>query len=186
MMTTTAAVAGAATGRRPAQKVGKGEGKLNLVAWVGYVEDGSTDPSADWVTPFEKETGCQVSVKIGATSDEMVQLMRTGQYDGVSASGDASARLVEGGDVDPVNVDLVPNYKDIVSPRSRTSRTTRSTARSTAIPHGRGSNLLALQDGRRQAGAEVLGRGVRRERARTRARSPRTTTRSTSRTRRCT
>ena len=98
------------------QKVGKGEGQVNLIAWAGYVEDGSTDPNVDWVSNFEKDTGCQVNVKIGATSDEMVTLMRTGKYDGVSASGDATLRLIAGGDVDPVNTDLVPNYKDVVKP----------------------------------------------------------------------
>ena len=71
-------------------ELGEGEGEVNLVAWAGYVEDGSTDPKVDWVTDFEKETGCQVNVKVGNTSDEMVQLMRTGEYDGVSASGDAT------------------------------------------------------------------------------------------------
>ena len=96
------------------REVGEGEGELNLIAWAGYVEDGSTDPKVDWVTDFEKESGCQVNAKVGGTSDEMVQLMRTGQYDGVSASGNATARLVEGGDVAPVNVDLVPNYADRV------------------------------------------------------------------------
>ena len=65
------------------------------------------------MTPFEKETGCQVNVKLGNTSDEMVQLMRTGQYDGVSASGDATLRLIYAGDVAPVNTDLVPNYATI-------------------------------------------------------------------------
>ena len=60
-------------------ELGEGEGEVNLVAWAGYVEDGSTDPKVDWVTDFEKETGCQVNVKIGNTSDEMVQLMRTGR-----------------------------------------------------------------------------------------------------------
>lgn len=70
-----------------ATEVGDGEGELNLIAWAGYAEDGSNDPAVDWVTPFEQETGCQVNVKLGNTSDEMVQLMRTGQYDGVSASG---------------------------------------------------------------------------------------------------
>ena len=63
--------------------------------------------------PFEQQTGCKVNVKIGNTSDEMVQLMKTGQYDGVSASGDATLRLIYGGDVAPVNTDLVPNYKTI-------------------------------------------------------------------------
>jgi putative spermidine/putrescine transport system substrate-binding protein len=74
--------------------VGDGEGELNLIAWAGYAEDGSNDKTVDWVTPFEKKTGCQVNVKLGNTSDEMVQLMRTGQYDGVSASGDATLRLI--------------------------------------------------------------------------------------------
>src|SRR6267378_4345104 len=93
------------------KSIGNGEGKLNLIAWAGYVEDGSTDPKVDWVTPFEHATGCQTTVRVAGSSDEMVTLMRTGNYDGVSASGDASRRLVAGGDVAPVNVDLVPNYK---------------------------------------------------------------------------
>ena len=122
-------------------EVGEGEGELNLVAWAGYVEDGSTDPKVDWVTPFEKKTGCEVNVKIGATSDEMVQLMRTGQYDGVSASGDASARLVEGGDVDPVNTDLIPNYEDIFAGLKEQPYNTFD-GESYGIPHGRGANVL--------------------------------------------
>ena len=85
------------------QSVGQVEGQLNIIAWAGYAEDGSTDPKVDWVTPFEKQTGCQTNVKIGNTSDEMVTLMRTGRYDGVSASGDATLRLIAGGDVAPVN-----------------------------------------------------------------------------------
>jgi putative spermidine/putrescine transport system substrate-binding protein len=123
------------------QKVGKGEGSLNLIAWVGYVEDGSTDPAYDWVTPFEKKTGCQVSVKVGDTSDQMIQLMRTGQYDGVSASGNASARLVAGNDVDPVNVDLVPNYKDVF-PDLKDQPYNTFDGTHYGIPHGRGANLL--------------------------------------------
>ncbi|HET7509604.1 MAG TPA: hypothetical protein VFJ65_05070, partial [Solirubrobacterales bacterium] len=83
------------------QKLGKGEGALNLISWAGYVEE-------EWVKPFEQKTGCKVNNKVAGTSDEMVALMRTGQYDGVSASGNATARLVEGGDVAPVNVSLVP------------------------------------------------------------------------------
>jgi putative spermidine/putrescine transport system substrate-binding protein len=123
------------------QSLGKTEGKLNLIAWVGYVEDGSTDPAVDWVTPFEKQTGCQVSTKIAGTSDEMVQLMRTGQYDGVSASGNASPRLVEGGDVDPVNVDLVPNYKTVFADLKDQPYNTFDGVHY-GIPHGRGANLL--------------------------------------------
>ncbi len=94
-------------------KLGEPEGEVNIVAWAGYVEDGSTDPAVDWVTPFEEATGCQVNVKTAPTSDEMVNLMKTGQYDVVSASGDASLRLIAAGDVEPVNTDLVPNYVDV-------------------------------------------------------------------------
>ena len=61
-----------------------------MLAWPGYVEDGTNDPAVDWVSDFEKETGCEVNVKTFGTSDEAVQLMRTGQYDVVSASGDAT------------------------------------------------------------------------------------------------
>src|SRR5215218_7034603 len=100
-------------GPKAATSVGKGEGQVNLIAWAGYVEDGSTDPKVDWVSDFEDQTGCKVNVKVGNTSDEMVTLMRTGQYDGVSASGDATLRLIAAGDVAPVNTDLVKNYADV-------------------------------------------------------------------------
>ena len=43
------------------QSIGEGEGQVNLIIWAGYVEDGTTDPKVDWVTDFEKETGCQVN-----------------------------------------------------------------------------------------------------------------------------
>src|SRR6478672_1234427 len=88
--------------------LGAGEGQVNLIAWAGYVENGSNDPKVNWVTPFEQKTGCKVNVKVAGTSDEMLQLMRTGQYDGVSASGDATLRLIYAGDVAPVNTKLVP------------------------------------------------------------------------------
>jgi putative spermidine/putrescine transport system substrate-binding protein len=122
-------------------ELGEGEGEVNLVAWAGYVEDGSTDPKVDWVSDFEEKTGCKVNVKIGNTSDEMVQLMRTGQYDGVSASGDATGRLVEGGDVDPVNVDLIPNYEDVFDALKDQPYNTFD-GQNYGVPHGRGSNLL--------------------------------------------
>jgi putative spermidine/putrescine transport system substrate-binding protein len=123
------------------QKLGPGEGKLNIIAWAGYAEDGSTDPKVDWVTPFEQKTGCQVNVKIGNTSDEMVTLMRTGRYDGVSASGDATLRLIAGGDVAPVNTDLVPNYKDVF-PGLKNQPFNSVDGQMYGIPHGRGANIL--------------------------------------------
>jgi putative spermidine/putrescine transport system substrate-binding protein len=126
----------------PVQKsVGAGEGQLNIIAWAGYAEDGSTDPKVDWVTPFEKATGCQTNVKIGNTSDEMVTLMRTGRYDGVSASGDATLRLIAGGDVAPVNTALVPNYASIWSGLKQKPWNSVK-GQMYGIPHGYGANLM--------------------------------------------
>ena len=125
---------------QPAE-IGNGEGQLNLVAWPGYVEDGTTDKDADWVTPFETQTGCQVNVTIGHTSDEMVQLVRSGSYDGVSASGDASPRLIYAGDVAPVNTELVPNYETI-SPFLKDKPWNSFDGQMYGIPHGWGANLL--------------------------------------------
>jgi putative spermidine/putrescine transport system substrate-binding protein len=132
---------GGGGGQKALQKLGKGEGEVNLIAWAGYVEDGSTDPKVDWVSDFEKQTGCKVNVKIGNTSDEMVTLMRTGNYDGVSASGDATLRLIAGGDVAPVNTDLIPNYKDVFDALKNQPHNTVDGVHY-GIPHGRGANLL--------------------------------------------
>jgi putative spermidine/putrescine transport system substrate-binding protein len=128
--------------RMTAQKtLGKAEGQVNLIAWAGYVEDGSDDPKADWVHPFEQQTGCQVNVKVAGTSDDMVNLMKTGQYDAVSASGDASLRLIASGDAAPVNTDLVPNYKDIFS-NLKLQKWNSVNGVAYGIPHGYGANLL--------------------------------------------
>jgi putative spermidine/putrescine transport system substrate-binding protein len=123
------------------KSVGAGEGQLNLICWAGYCEDGTVTKGVDWVTPFEQQTGCQTNVKVGDTSDQMVDLMRSGQYDGVSASGNATARLVEGGDVAPVNVDLVPNYKTIF-PDLKDQPYNTFDGVHYGIPHGRGADLL--------------------------------------------
>jgi putative spermidine/putrescine transport system substrate-binding protein len=121
--------------------VGPGEGELDLVNWAGYAEDGTNDKTVDWVHPFEKQTGCKVHSKIGNTSDEMVTLMKSGQYDGVSASGDATLRLVYGGLVAPVNTSIVPNYatiQDFLKNRPWNS----VGGQMYGIPHGWGANLL--------------------------------------------
>ena len=125
-----------------AASVGTGEGQLNIIAWAGYAEDGTNDKSVDWVTPFEQQTGCQVNVKIGNTSDEMVTLMKTGQYDGVSASGDATLRLIYSGDVAPVNTDLVPNYAS-VAPFLKDRPWNSVNGHMYGIPHGWGANVLS-------------------------------------------
>jgi len=95
--------------------VGKGEGELDIVIWPGYAEDGSNDSHYDWVKPFEDATGCKVNAKTADTSDDMYNLMTQnhGLYDGVSASGDASNRLIDAGEIAPINVNLIPDYVNI-------------------------------------------------------------------------
>jgi putative spermidine/putrescine transport system substrate-binding protein len=95
------------------KEVGAGEGAVDILAWPGYIENGSTDKNYDWVTDFEKASGCKVNVKTANTSDEMVALMNEGGFDLVTASGDASLRLIKGKRVQPVNVDLIPSFKDV-------------------------------------------------------------------------
>jgi putative spermidine/putrescine transport system substrate-binding protein len=90
--------------------LGKGEGFVDIVAWPGYIERGATDKAYDWVTPFEKSTGCKVRVKTAGTSDEMVALMNQGGYDLVTASGDASLRLIYGKKIQPVNLKLIKSW----------------------------------------------------------------------------
>ena len=92
------------------QKLGAREGALSIIAWAGYIERGDTDPAYDWVTGFEENTGCKVNVKVAATSDEMVALMNEGGFDLVTASGDASNRLISGGKVQEINMKLVPAF----------------------------------------------------------------------------
>ena len=144
--------------RRYQGPVGAGEGKLSVLAWPGYAEDGSTNPDVDWVTPFEQQTGCQVAVKIVATSAEAVQLFSTGEYDVVSASGDASLRLIYGDRVQPVNTALVPNYADIYADlKDKPWNSVGGTAY--GIPHGRGANLL-LYNTAANPRADLVGRHV--------------------------
>ncbi|WP_020662340.1 ABC transporter substrate-binding protein [Amycolatopsis benzoatilytica] len=125
-------------------QLGQPEGQLNVLAWPGYAENGSNDPKVNWVTPFEQQTGCKVNVKPFGTSDEAVTLMKTGQYDVVSASGDASLRLVASGDVEPVNTALVPNYNDIYPFLKNKSWNSVNNV-SYGIPHGWGANVLAYR-----------------------------------------
>ena len=93
--------------------IGAGEGFVDIVAWPGYIERGETDKSYDWVTEFEKKTSCKVRVKTAGTSDEMVALMNEGGFDLVTASGDASLRLISGKRVQPINTDLIPSWKSV-------------------------------------------------------------------------
>jgi putative spermidine/putrescine transport system substrate-binding protein len=124
-------------------EIGEGEGKVKVLAWPGYVEDGSTSPDVDWVSSFEEETGCQVTVQTFGTSDEAFTLFQTNpeEYDVISASGDASLRLVAGGFVQPVNVDIIPSYAEVFEDLKNKDYNTVDGVHY-GVPHGRGANVL--------------------------------------------
>jgi putative spermidine/putrescine transport system substrate-binding protein len=108
-----ALVLGVAAGGAQAAPLKGGEGAVNIVAWAGYIERGESDKAYDWVTGFEKETGCKVSVKVASSSDEMVALMNQGGFDLVTASGDASLRLVAGKTVRPIDIKKIASWNTI-------------------------------------------------------------------------
>ena len=131
----------------PLQSVGEGEGAVSIVAWAGYIERGETDPAFDWVTEFETQTSCKVSVKTAATSDEMVALMNEGGFDLVTASGDASNRLISGGRVQEINIDLIPSYSKIDerlqnAPWHTVDTDGDGTAEHYGVPYSSGQNIL--------------------------------------------
>ena len=94
----------AATAKPAGKKLG---GTLKVVAWEGYTEN-------QWVKPFEKQTGCTVQHQYAGSSDEMYNLMKKNAgYDLVSASGDASNRLIASGLVQPIDPSTIPNWKQL-------------------------------------------------------------------------
>jgi putative spermidine/putrescine transport system substrate-binding protein len=121
--------------------IGEGEGELNLVIWAGYAERGATDAAYDWVTPFEEETGCIVSTTDMTESNNGVSLMQSGQYDGISASGDATTRLIQGGIVAPVDTSIFENYANVFDGLKNLPHNTVDGV-NYGVPHGRGANLL--------------------------------------------
>jgi putative spermidine/putrescine transport system substrate-binding protein len=127
--------------RAPLQKLGKPEGRLDIVAWAGYVERGSTDKRFDWVTAFERRTGCKVQVKTARTSDEMVAMMNEGGVDLVTASGDASTRLIRSRRVQPLNLGLLPSFKNI-DPRLQKAPWHTENGVTYGVPYQWGWNVL--------------------------------------------
>ena len=115
LMATTAlcALVGVSPALAQVEALGEPEGQVSIVAWPGYIERGETDKGFDWVTKFEAASGCKVNVKTANTSDEMVALMNEGGFDLVTASGDASLRLVAGDRVQPINTDLIPSWSKV-------------------------------------------------------------------------
>jgi len=117
------------------------EGALDILAWPGYVERGDTDRKYDWVTPFEKATSCKVTVKTAATSDEMVSLMTQGVYDLVTASGDASLRLIAGKKVQPIDTAKIADFSRL-DPRLKGAPWYVVGGQTYGVPYQWGPNVL--------------------------------------------
>jgi putative spermidine/putrescine transport system substrate-binding protein len=136
-----AAGSGSAGSGGVAAPAGKLEGELDIIAWPGYIERGETDKVYDWVTPFERETGCKVNVKTAATSDEMVALMNQGGYDLVTASGDASLRLIAAGKVQAIDLARIPAYAS-VDARLKSGPWYNVDGKTYGVPYQWGPNVL--------------------------------------------
>ena len=140
-MRLTALCLGLLASTLPLHAAQKGEGQVDIVAWAGYVERGETDKNYDWVTGFEQATGCKVTVKTAATSDEMVALMNEGGFDLVTASGDASLRLIAGGKVQPLDLSRIPSWSK-VDPRLQNAPWHTVNGKHYGVPYQWGSNVL--------------------------------------------
>lgn len=123
------------------EKLGDFEGQVSILAWPGYVEDGSNDPAVDWVSAFEEKTGCEVTSKAYGTSDEALNLAKTGDYDVIAASGDLSLRLIASDEAQAINTDLVPNYENVYDFLKDTEWNSVD-GENYGVPHGYGANLL--------------------------------------------
>ncbi|WP_436764394.1 ABC transporter substrate-binding protein [Streptosporangium sp. V21-05] len=97
----------------PSASIGKGEGTLQVLTFQGYVEYGGTSSRANWLAPFEQETGCVVKLDRVRTSEEMAARFAAGTYDAVSPAPDLAGQLVAQGKVAPLDTGLVAGYKHI-------------------------------------------------------------------------
>ncbi len=88
------------------RKIGKPEGSLVLLEWPGY-----SHPS--FAGDYERQTGCKITRRDVSSSDDFVDLMRRGPYDLVSASGDVSGELIARRYVKPVNIKLIPGWRQL-------------------------------------------------------------------------
>jgi putative spermidine/putrescine transport system substrate-binding protein len=131
----------AASSQAMVESIGPGEGQVDIVAWPGYIERGDTDKAYDWVTGFEAETGCKVNVKTAGTSDEMVALMNEGGFDLVTASGDASLRLIAGKKVQEINTSLIPSWGTL-DPRLQSAPWHTVNGTHYGVPYQWGPNVL--------------------------------------------
>ena len=121
--------------------VAEGEGQISVLAWPGYIENGSTDPKIDWITGFEKETGCKVSVRTFGTPEQAVDLFKSDEFDVVAAPGITTLQLIKDGRLQPLNTELLINWADIFEDL-RTQAANDVEGLTFGAPQGRVANVL--------------------------------------------
>ena len=156
---------------------GQGGGAGQPLVWPGYADK-------SWADTFTQNTGCKVNTKDFGTSDDAIDLIASGEWDGLSASGNATGRLIAKGDVAAVDTDLLPNYADIAEGLKNQPYNSVD-GQAYGAPHGRGPNLLVFRTDE-VTPSRTAGRPSSRRTRRTRASCPSTTTRRSSRTLPCT
>jgi putative spermidine/putrescine transport system substrate-binding protein len=132
-------------------EIGDGEGELSLLALAGYVEDGSSDPEFDWVTPFEETTGCDVRVRYVDSGQEMVTLLTREEspFDGASVPGDAAGELISSREVAAVDPALFPSWPQVLRPlREANARHYVVDGTVFGVPALYGPNLLVFDEDR--------------------------------------
>ncbi|MEO5873576.1 MAG: extracellular solute-binding protein [Streptosporangiaceae bacterium] len=97
----------------PVASQGAGEGALSLVSMSGNLEEGATDPRVDWVTPFERATGCQVTLRQAYSGQQVYDRLADGGVDGGLVPPEVADRLIRENHVAPVNTRLVESFKDL-------------------------------------------------------------------------
>jgi spermidine/putrescine-binding protein len=72
--------------------------EVHLLAPAGYVEDGSTDPALDSVTPFERRTGCRLDVRVYDENEDIAAIARRRNTDAIAGTPETLKEL--GADVE--------------------------------------------------------------------------------------
>ena len=97
-------------------------GVIRLVVSPGPVQNGNVDPKVDWVTPFERQTGCLVVLKNASTDAQAVNDVNRGTgrsyYNGVLGSPEVLGQLAAAKALQPLNVQRIAGYAAL-SPRLR-------------------------------------------------------------------
>lgn len=94
-------------------EIGAPEGELDILIWPAHFARVAGDPRFEWITQFETDSGCKVTLTAVPTADEIVPRMAQGGHDLAVAPGDATLRLIRSGLVQPINTQLVPNFNAI-------------------------------------------------------------------------